>query len=78
MRRIIKNSSLTDSQIGKREEEARRKAHPTLIVTVHSHTARSSNVFAHSLKFDFVEGMRSPLNHFLTKCAAECAFLSEQ
>ncbi len=34
MRRIIKNSSLTDSQIGKREEEARRKAHPTLILQV--------------------------------------------
>ena len=27
---------------------------------------------------DYVEGMRSLLIHFLTKCAAKCAFLSEQ
>ena len=31
------------------------------IVTVHSHTARFSNVIAHSLEFDFVEEMRSLL-----------------
>ena len=34
-----------------------------------------SNVFAHSFQFAFSEGMRSPLHHVLTKCAARCAFL---